>query len=583
MKILLTAINAKFIHSSLAIRYLKKSCQSISGYIECAEYTINNHEDYILTEIFKKRPDVICFSCYIWNIALVLSLAENLKKVLPKCIILCGGPEVSYESEDFIRNHSCIDIVIRGEGEISFYNTACALINNSNLSGVNGITYKDGKSIVSTPPEKPIDMEKLPFVYDSIDDLKHKIIYYETQRGCPYNCQFCLSSIEKGVRFMPLEKVYKHLDFFLKNKVRQVKFVDRTFNCSKEHSEAIWKYLIENDNGVTNFHMEIEGHIITESSIEILKNARNGLFQFEIGIQSTNPKTLEAVKRNPNFEPLKEKIIKIQELKNIHIHLDLIAGLPFEGYNSFAKSFNDVYSLYPDQLQLGFLKVLKGSGLKKDAEKYGIEYRGKAPYETLFTKDMTFEEMTLLKGIENIVETYYNSPKALNTVKYLATVFETPFVFFEKFASFWEKNGCHNVSHSKQELYTILFEFATSYMAAENKVEIITNLLKYDMLLSETLNSCPSWLPIDTSEEFKNSKRKFFSDKENVKKFLPNLINYTPAQLSRMCTIEKFSINPLEYVGSGSISKGCFYILFDYSNRNFITNHAETKEIEVKT
>ncbi|MGE4214514.1 MAG: B12-binding domain-containing radical SAM protein [Anaerotignaceae bacterium] len=577
MKILLTAINAKFIHSSLAVRSLKAYCPELGTNISSIEYTINNSEDYILADIFKQSPDVICFSCYIWNINMVVSLSKNLKKVLPNAKIVCGGPEVSYESDDFLLNNPAIDIVIRGEGEKTFSQLCHALVENTQWDTIKGLTFLSGEKIVSTPPQLPLSMDELPFVYSDFSDLQHRIIYYETQRGCPYNCQFCLSSVEKGVRFLSLEKVYKHLDFFLENKVKQVKFVDRTFNCNKAHATAIWQYLIENDNGGTNFHMEIEAHIMEDDAISLLSQAREGLFQFEIGIQSTNCDTLTAVKRNPDFDALKERIEKIKALKNIHVHLDLIAGLPYESYSSFRKSFNDVYSLNADQLQLGFLKVLKGSGLRSDSQKYGIVNRHQSPYEVLFTNDISFEEMLRLKAIEDIVETYYNSGKALHTAKYTAMLFNSPFDFYETFSIYWENNNHHRVNHNKQELYTIFYDFCNENNFTKSKIEIIKELLKFDMLLCDNLNSCPSWVQINQSEDFKQVKRQFFNNPQNVDQYLPNLNTFTPAQLSRMCRIESFTCNPQD-VGS---EEKTVTILFNYYLRDFSSNHAFTSRIEV--
>lgn len=577
MKILLTAINAKFIHSSLAIRSLKAYCPEFSNNISSIEYTINNSEDYILSDIFKEKPDVICFSCYIWNINMVTSLSKNLKMLLPDAIIICGGPEVSYESENFLFQNPSIDIVIRGEGEKTFRDVCQALVENGSIEEINGLTFRNKNNIVNRPPQPPLSMDELPFVYSDFSDLEHRIIYYETQRGCPFNCQFCLSSIEKGVRFLTLEKVFEQLNFFLKNKVKQVKFVDRTFNCNKAHATAIWQHLIENDNGVTNFHMEIEAHIMEDDTLKLLSHAREGLFQFEIGIQSTNCETLEAVKRNPSFNDLKERVLKIKSLKNIHIHLDLIAGLPHEDYSSFRQSFNDVYALDADQLQLGFLKVLKGSGLRADAKKYGIANRHQSPYEVLFTKDISFEELLRLKAIEDLIETYYNSGKALHAAKYAANLFPTPFDFYEKFSIDWENKNYHRVNHNKQALYTIFYEFCLDNSFTKYKMEIIQELLKFDMLLCDNLNSFPNWVLMDQSDCFKQRKRQFFNSRENVEKYLPNLVEFTPAQLSRMCRIESFACNPQNVENE----EEPITLLFNYYLRDFATNHALINRIEV--
>lgn len=578
MKILLVAINAKFIHSSLAVRYLSAYNPDISDHIKCLEYTINNSEDYILTDVFSEKPDVICFSCYIWNIEMIISISQNLKKVLPDTKIICGGPEVSYDCEELLKNNPTLDIIIYGEGEKTFGEVSRALINGTSLDSINGIVYRNNETIITSPPQAPLSMDQLPFVYDTLDDLRNKIIYYETQRGCPYNCQFCLSSIEKGVRFLSLEKVYGQLDFFLEHKARQVKFVDRTFNCNKKHAEAIWSYLIENDNGITNFHMEIEAHIMEDDTLELLSKAREGLFQFEIGVQSTNQDTLTAVKRNPDFLSLKERIQRIKDLGNIHIHLDLIAGLPFENYNSFGESFNDVYALFPHQLQLGFLKVLKGSGLKENASQFGLVSRNNAPYEILFTNALNFTDMCRLKTIEEMVETYYNSGKALRSAQYIATFFSTPFAFYEALGDFWTEQGFHRVNHSKEGLYTNLYEFTKQNAHTKDHMKIIKDILKFDMLACDNLNSLPKWLfDFRNSEDEKAVKRKFFNDKEKIGKILPALKDYSPAQLSRMCRLEPFGFNVIENIET----KEKTYFLFNYYERDFLANQAKFIIVEV--
>lgn len=582
MKILLVALNAKFIHSSLALRTLKSYCGSIEQNIETCEFTINNEKEFILSEIYNKHPDAVGFSCYIWNIEMTLHIAEMLKKVLPNVFIFLGGPEVSFESSLLLKENNFIDLVIRGEGEKIFYSMAKSLINGSfDFSSINGVTYRKGEEIVANPSEKELDLNDIPFSCGNLQDMENKIIYYESQRGCPYNCQFCLSSIDGRVRFLSDERVKSDLDFFLKNNVKQVKFVDRTFNCSKNHAHFIWSYLMEHDNGKTNFHMEIEAHILDDNEIEFLKNARKGLFQFEIGVQSTNNKTLAAVSRSNDFETLRHKVKKIKEGKNIHVHLDLIAGLPYEGYESFKKSFNDVYSLKPEQLQLGFLKLLKGSGLRRDAEKYGIVYDSKAPYEVLYTRDMDFDHMLMLKNIEEMVETYYNSFKIPTTEKYVCCLFESPFDFYESLSNYWVNNGFHRVNHSKQELYVIFYNFCLNSGFSKTDIEIIKDLLKFDMLLSDNLKSMPNFIDESITEEYKASKRKFFNTQSETEKYMPTLTDFSPQQLSRMCRIEHFKYNILEYINTNEIKAEENDILFNYYNRDIITNHAEIKHISL--
>ena len=582
MKILLTALNAKFIHSSLAVRSLKAYCHKFGEYIETAEFTINNEKNFILQEIYEKKPDVIGFSCYIWNINMILDIAENLKKVLPKSFIFLGGPEVSFESEKLLSDCPFIDLIIRGEGEKILFNLAEQFVSgNIDFSEIKGITYRNGKDILSNLPESELNPDDIPFSSGDLSDMENRIIYYESQRGCPYNCQFCLSSIDGRVRFLSDERTKSDLDFFIKNKVKQVKFVDRTFNCKKDHAHFIWQYLMDNDNGKTNFHMEIEAHIMDDSEIDFLKKARKGLFQFEIGVQSTNNNTLAAVSRNNDFATLKHKVEKIKEGKNIHVHLDLIAGLPYEDYESFGKSFNDVYSLDPEQLQLGFLKLLKGSGLRRDAEKYGIVYDSKAPYEVLYTKEIDFEHMLKLKAIEEMVETYRNSFKIPNTEKYVAKLFKSPFNFYEELSDYWQSNGLHKVNHNKQELYIIFYEFCNSKNFDENTMNIIKNILKLDMLLSDNLKSMPYFINEEISEEYKAKKRKFFNTKELTDKYMPNLKDFTSAQLSRMCRIEHFDIDIDKLYNNNELAEKSSDILFNYYSRDIITNHADICSINI--
>ncbi len=582
MKILLVALNAKFIHSSLALRTLKAYSTTIAENIETCEFTINNEKEFILSEIYNKHPDAVGFSCYIWNIEMTLHIAEMLKKVLPNVFIFLGGPEVSFESDLLLKENRFIDLVMRGEGEKIFYNTAKSLINGSfDFSSINGVTYRKGEEIVINPPEKELNLNDIPFSCGNLKDTENKIIYYESQRGCPYNCQFCLSSIDGRVRFLSDDRVKSDLDFFLQNNVRQVKFVDRTFNCNKDHAHFIWSYLMAHDNGKTNFHMEIEAHILDDNEIEFLKNARKGLFQFEIGVQSTNNKTLEAVSRSNDFETLRHKVEKIKEGKNIHVHLDLIAGLPYEGYESFKKSFNDVYSLNPEQLQLGFLKLLKGSGLRRNAEKYGIVYDSKAPYEVLYTRDIDFDHMLMLKNIEEMVETYYNSFKIPTTEKYVCGLFKSPFDFYESLATYWVNNGLHRVNHSKQELYVIIYNFCLNSGFSKTEIEIIKDLLKFDMLLSDNLKSMPNFIDESITEEYKAAKRKFFNTQSETEKYMPTLTAFSPQQLSRMCRIEHFKYNILEYINTNEIKAEENDILFNYYNRDIITNHAEITRISL--
>lgn len=574
MRILLAAINAKYIHTCLAVRSIKKYCEGLESDIQISEYTINQEKDFILSDLMEKKPDVVCFSSYIWNIEFVKELSSNIKKVNHQVKIILGGPEVSYDCEKTFTDIPYTDIIIFGEGERTAKELFECLENEKDYKNLLGIAYKENNKVIQNPPQIPLSLDELPFVYDDISELENRIIYYETSRGCPYNCQYCLSSVEKGVRFLSLERVFSDLDFFIKNRVKQVKFVDRTFNCNKKHAVEIWKYIIKNDNGYTNFHMEITADILDDSEIELLKTAREGLIQFEIGVQSTNDMTIEAVKRNTSFDKLVGIVKKIKATGNIHCHLDLIAGLPYEDFNSFKKSFNDVYALKPEQFQLGFLKLLKGSGLRYDAEKYGIVYRENPPYEVLYTKWLDFYEMTDLKACENIVETYYNSGKSLKTIEFAIKYFESAFDFYYSFGLWWKEKDCHKVQHSKIELYEILRNFLIEKGFADNRLKIAEELLRFDIYWNDNLKTLPEWAQRDESENFKFAKRKFFENKEITQKYFPHLAEFTPKQIARMTRIEKFELSSnLEEAGEA-------YILFDYNDRDIITSKAKYHILE---
>lgn len=583
MNILLTAVNAKFIHSSLSVRCLKAAAEAAGFSVNISEFTINNSVESILKELFLKKPDVICFSCYIWNISQVLRIADNIKKILPGATVVLGGPEVSYDAENVLASNPFADIIMRGEGEYTFVKLIEYLNGKRDISSVTGITYRtENGAITENPPSPPIDLNDIPFVYKNFDDLKNRIIYYETQRGCPYNCQFCLSSGEKGLRFLDIERVKTELQFFLDNKVPQVKLVDRTFNCKKSHAMAIWSYIMEHDNGITNFHMEISAEIMDSDMLTLLKNARKGLFQFEVGVQSTNPDTLNAVKRRCDMAVLRKVVEEINSFGNIHQHLDLIAGLPYEGYESFKKSFNDVYSLKPMQLQLGFLKLLKGSGLRRDAEKYGITYDRCAPYEVLFTKNMPYEDMLKVKAIEEFTETYYNSSKALNTIAFAVNIYPSPFDFYERAAFYMDENGFGKNQSSKQQTYTNLYNFFAGDNTAADRLETIKDLLLFDMLLNDNLKSFPIWID-DFGEDFKAQKRKFFNDPEKIRQYIPNYLSLTPAQISRSTVLARFNFDVTSgpFTAQTGINKDETYVIFDYSAKDTITGLAKAVKITI--
>ena len=460
MKILLNAVNAKYIHSNLAVYSIRANAGEYRDQIELGEYTINQYVEEILQDIYKKKPDLIAFSCYIWNIRHIRELVRELRKVLPKVPIWLGGPEASYDAEGLLKNYPEVTGVLVGEGEESFYEL-CKFYDGKlkSLDEVKGIAYRKEGEIVVKPYAFVKDLSSLKFAYEDFQDFEHKIIYYESSRGCPFSCSYCLSSIDKSVRFRSLDQVKAELQTFIDAKVPQVKFVDRTFNCKVSHAMAIWNFIHENDNGITNFHFEVAADLITEEELELFAKMRKGLIQLEIGVQSTNEETVCEIRRKMNFTKVADMVTRVKNLGNIHQHLDLIAGLPNEDYESFGKSFNDVFALYPEQLQLGFLKVLKGSYMYENREAYGLVYRSEPPYEVLSTNWVSYDEMIRLKGIEQMVELYYNSHQYDRTLNAVLEEEDSAFGFFESLADDYRAKGYHLVNHSRKEKYYILKDF----------------------------------------------------------------------------------------------------------------------------
>ena len=496
MKILLAACNAKYIHSNLAVYNLKSCSGKYSPNVVIKEYTINQIRDDILKDIYLEQPDVICFSCYIWNISFVKELVPDLKKILPHVDFWAGGPEVSYDAVEFLKKNPAFFGVMVGEGEETFHELAGYYIERKpeNLKEIRGVAFHDETKvpdIVHTGWRELMDLSKVPFAYSNLTEFKNRIIYYESSRGCPFSCSYCLSSIDKKLRFRDIELVKKELQFFIDNKVPQVKFVDRTFNCKHDHAMAIWRYITEHDNGITNFHFEISADLLREEELALMKTMRPGLIQLEIGVQSTNPQTIKAIRRTMDFEKLKGIVEQIHSFGNIHQHLDLIAGLPYEGYESFHKSFCDVYALRPEQFQLGFLKVLKGSHMMEMTGEYQILYKDREPYEVLSTAWLTYGEILRLKMVESMVEVYYNSGQFKHTLVFLEQYFEDPFRMYEALGRFYEKKGYSEISHSRMRRYEILMEFAGEQK--EIPLEALSDVMLLDLYLRENLKSRPSF------------------------------------------------------------------------------------------
>ncbi len=489
MKILLTTLNSKYVHSNLALKYLYASAEKNSNSIDILEFTINNEEDYIFTELLRKSYDVICFSCYIWNVDKTLCLAENLKKAKPELKILLGGPEVSFDVIPFMSQHKFIDFIISGEGEAPFSELAETLIEDTQeFEKIRGLTYRMGGKIYVNPQAPPLHFESVPFPYLSLVCEEDKVMYYESSRGCPFQCSYCLSSLDRKVRTLSMERVKSDLSYFIYKRVKQVKFIDRTFNWEKKRCFDIMKYLIVSDNGFTNFHFELCGDLLDEELLQLLSTARPGLFQFEIGVQSTNESALRACNRKSDFDMLAENVQRLIVLDNIHIHLDLIAGLPHEDYPSFRKSFNEVYSLKGHQLQLGFLKLIKGAPIREQVEEHEYVYRGQAPYEIISSKYISALALIRLKKIENVLDLYYNRGGFHRTLDFaVETLTETPFDFYEELADYFYLKGFQHKSHKKEDLYRIFLLYAGwKERFTPNMKDKIKELLILDM--RDTLN-----------------------------------------------------------------------------------------------
>lgn len=569
MKCLLAALNAKYIHSNPGIYSLKayamgrleqdSACLKREISVELGEYTINNQMGDILKDIYLRKPDIIGFSCYIWNITWVMELVRDLPSVLPEAEIWLGGPEVSYDAADILEQEPNVTGIMMGEGEETFLEVLKHYAEGRrDFFTIDGVACRNEKrEVVSRPLKKAADMSAIPFPYEDLHDFEHKIVYYESSRGCPFSCSYCLSSLDKSVRFRNLELVKRELDFFLEHRVPQVKFVDRTFNCSKKHTMEVWRHITEHDNGVTNFHFEISADLLDEEELELMAQMRPGLIQLEIGVQSTNPDTIREIRRKTDLNRLKSVVERIHGFGNIHCHLDLIAGLPYEGYESFRNSFNEVYGMKPDQLQLGFLKVLKGSYMAENAEAYGLVYSAKPPYEVLGTKWLDYESLLKLKGVEEMVEVYENSGQFTVTMKDLVKEFDTPFDLFSELAEYYEAHTLTGVSHSRMARYEILDGFVAEHIP--DKLELYRRLMVYDLYLRENLKSRPDFA--EDQAPFKKRIREFFAKEAVNHRYLrEGYEGFEARQLIKMAHLEVFG--------------GKTAVLFDYRQRDPLSYNA---------
>ena len=590
MKILLVAVNAKYIHSNLGIYSLKayarqqleadppRTQDPVS--IELAEYTINHQLDACLQDLYRRKPDVIGFSCYIWNIESIRSLAADIRKLLPHVPLWLGGPEVSYDARKVLQDMPFITGVMKGEGEETFAQLVryyvdngtedpadCGKVRGQGLSRLTGLTYRGPDGAITDTGIRPVmDLSRIPFSYDCIklEDLEHRIIYYESSRGCPFSCSYCLSSIDKQIRFRNLDLVKEELLFFLNAGVPQVKFVDRTFNCKKSHAMAIWRWIQEHDNGVTNFHFEIAADLLGEEEMELLAGMRPGLVQLEIGVQTTNVQALEAIRRKTDIDEIRRITSRINAGRNVHQHLDLIAGLPYEGMESFRKSFDDVYSMEPEQLQLGFLKVLKGSYMEEKAPDYGLVYSSTPPYEVLSTRWLSYDRILELKTVEDMVEVHYNSRQFTCTLKALEKEFPSPYQMFLAMGEYYQKHGLTGMNHSRIARYEILFAMIEEYLHGPS-VEAYRDRLTADLYLRENVKSRPSFAR--DQAPYKSKIRDFFISEEKNPRYLAGYEGFDSRQMSKMAHVEAMGDKTL--------------VLFDYRNRDPLTYNARACVLEL--
>ena len=544
MKILLTALNSKFVHSNLAVRYLKAYTKDMDYECKIREFSINDREEKILEEIIKERPSVVAFSTYIWNIEMIKRISNLIKLVDESIEILYGGPEVSYDSQNILKELNG-EYIIEGEGEKTYREFVEYKLGHRDIKSIRGLYYKINGEVHSNGKRPLMNMNELVFPYEEDEDLDNKIVYYEGSRGCPFNCKYCLSSTVHGVRFLDIDRVKNELQYFIDKEVRLVKFVDRTFNCNHKFTMAIWEFLI-NQETKTQFHFEISADILKEGELELLRKAPKDRFQFEVGVQTTNDEVLNKINRFVNFSDIKEKVDELLKLRNLQQHLDLIAGLPGEDYNSFKKSFNNVYSISPEEIQLGFLKLLRGSSMREEAEEYGMKYSPYPPYEILKTNSISYEELLKLKKVEEMVDKYYNSQKFNNIIKYFVKKFDTPFDFYYELGTYFEAKGYFNRNIGNSEYYRVFLDFNMEILKEDNS--ILNEILRYDYLSFNKKRGIPDFIGkgIDKieEEELKEKLREKYSFK-----------NYY---------LESFNININVFKESSIIVKEKDYFLFGY-------------------
>lgn len=582
MRFLLVAVNSKYIHTNPAVYSLKAYAQAAGlpegAEVVLAQYTINEPIEGILQGIYQEKPDFIGFSCYIWNISCIRQLAGALGRILPHVPVWLGGPEVSWNPKEVLQEMSAVTGVMTGEGEETFWRLVCFYCGGGRLEDIPGITYQQEGEMVSTPSAPLLDFSKVPFPYGDPDEFANKIVYYESSRGCPYRCSYCLSSIDKKVRFRELELVYRELDFFLQHQVKQVKFVDRTFNARPERSLAIWKYLLEHDNGHTNFHFEISADLLTEEEFAVFARMRPGLIQLEIGVQTTNDRTLEAISRHASFAKIQKAVNRIKGMGTVHQHLDLIAGLPFEDYESFAHSFDQVYRLKPDQLQLGFLKVLKGSPMYEKAESYGIVYGEYPPYEVLFTRWLGYEDVLKLKAVEEAVEIYYNSGQFRTAVSYLEQFFERPFALYEALGDVCCKKTEGYQAHSRIQQYERLLSFGEKLPGIDRQV--LVSALVHDCYLRENCKSRPAFA-LAEGIPGKDASRIFYQKECASPLYLKSYTEYNSRQMANMTHLECYPVDVFQ-LQQGKVIHEPVTVLYDYAVRDTVHHDGAAWKVQLE-
>lgn len=546
MKVLLTALNSKYIHSNLAVRYLKAFTKDLDYECKIREFTINDREERILKEIIEEKPNIVAFSVYIWNIEQIKRLANLIKTVNSNIEIVYGGPEVSYDSKVFLESNPG-EYVVEGEGEHTYREFILYKLGKYDLKEIRGLYYKQEGMVQFNGNRPAMNMDDIVFPYEEDEELENKIVYYEGSRGCPFNCKYCLSSTSHGVRFHKLERIKQELQYFINKKVKIVKFVDRTFNCNPKYAMEIWKYLIESKTK-TKFHFEISADILTEQEIELLKKAPKDMFQFEVGVQTTNDDVLKNINRFVNFEHIKEKVVELSKIKNIKQHLDLIAGLPGENYESFKKSFNDVYSIKPEEIQLGFLKLLKGSQMMEEADRYSMKYSKYPPYEILSTDCLSYEEVIKLKKVEAMVDKYYNSQKFNTILSFFVNKYNKPFDFYIELGDFFEKKGYFDKNIGNTEYYRVFIDFNNEVLKGNE--EYLRDIIRYDYLRFNKKRGIPEFIKYKVSKEVEEKIKEKYRDKYSFREY----------------SIEKFNIDVEEYIKSNIVKTIDVYYLVDNEN-----------------